>query len=237
MITKAISITIRYHLLWDSIAGLAAFGLILLSQQMVSRVITLGVPKTTAIWVVVPLGEVVSVAFLFTYLRSTGHSIQAFIGSRDLRWWEVTLVPIGLFALGQLSAQAGNLLFTKVVGLIPDMGKAGAAVVPQTPLQYTFAILGIIFGGALCEEFIFRSYLIASLSKLIPRWSAAILTILLFGAIHIAGFGWFSLITLAFWAIPVTIYVIRSGKLIPAIIAHALNDLIVFLIFLPMIVR
>ncbi len=147
------------------------------------------------------------------------------------------MVPIGLFVLGQLSAQAGNLLFTRVVGLSPDIGKAGTAVIPRTAAQYAIAILGIIFGGALCEEFIFRSYLISAFSQIVPKWSAAGLAVLLFGAIHITGFGWFSLITLSFWAIPVTIYVMRSGKLIPAIIAHALNDLVVFLVLLPLMVR
>ncbi len=51
------------------------------------------------------------------------------------------------------------------------------------------------------------------------------------------GFAWFSLITQAFWAIPVTVYVIRSGKLAPAIVAHAVNDLVVLLILLPMLVK
>ncbi len=124
-----------------------------------------------------------------------------------------------------------------MVGLTPDIGRAGAAVVPQTALQFGLAIAGIIFGGAFCEEFIFRSFLISAFGELIPRWSAAILAIILFGAIHVTGFGWFSLITLAFWAIPVTAYVMRSGKVIPAIIAHAVNDIVVFLIFLPMIVK
>lgn len=237
MSTRALSVSGRRQLILDSIAGLVSFATILLSQQMVSQVVSLGIPKTTAIWTVVPLGEMVAVAWLFAYLSGNGQSISKYLGSRNLRWWEVTLVPIGLFLLGQLSAQIGNLLFTQVVGLTPDMGRAGAAVVPQTAFQYGLAIAGIIFGGAFCEEFIFRSYLISAFGELIPRWSAASLAIILFGAIHVAGFGWFSLITLAFWAIPVTVYVVRSCKLIPAIIAHALNDLIVFVILLPLMIK
>lgn len=129
------------------------------------------------------------------------------------------------------------MLYTRLVGLTPDVGRAGAAVIPQTTLQYALAIIGVIFGGALCEEFIFRSYLISAFGQIIPKWSAAALSLLLFGAIHITGFGWFSPVTLAICAIPVMIYVMRSGKLIPTIMAHTLDDLIIFPVFLPLMVR
>ena len=103
--------------IWDIGAGLLAFVVILLSQQLIGRVISFGLSVTTAIWLVIPLGEIIAVAFLFVYIHQTGRSIRSFLGDLNLRWWEVTLVPIGLFIIGQLFGQVGNLLFSKLGGV------------------------------------------------------------------------------------------------------------------------
>jgi membrane protease YdiL (CAAX protease family) len=223
--------------IWDIGAGLLAFMVILLSQQTIGKVISFGLPVTTAIWLVIPLGEIIAVAFLFVYIHQTGRSIRTFLGDLNLQWWEVTLVPIGLFIVGQLFGQVGNLLFSRLGGTVPDMGRAGGAIVPHMPLQFLLATLGAILGGGFCEEFIFRSYLLSAISKQIPKMLAAIITIIMFGAIHVMGFGWYSLVNLALWAIPITMYVIRSGKLIPAMMAHALNDVLIFVILLPLFAK
>ncbi len=231
------SVTAQHHPLWDIVAGLFAFGIILISQQMIGPVISLGVPQTTAIWLIIPLGEIIAVAILFLYIHRGNHSIRIFLGDLSLRWWELTLVPIGLFVVGQLSGQIGNLLFSRLGGTVPDMGRAGSAIIPHLPLQFFLAALGAILGGGFSEEFIFRSYLLSAFSKQMPKVLAAIITIIMFGAIHVVGFGWYSLVNLALWAIPITIYVIWSGKLIPAMMAHAINDLLIFVILLPLMAR
>ena len=78
MSTNALSVSSRSQLLFNSIAGLVSFAIILLGQQMVSRAISLGIQKTTAIWIVVPLGEILAVEWRFAYLYGTGQSISAY---------------------------------------------------------------------------------------------------------------------------------------------------------------
>ncbi len=236
-IETPISVTAQHHPFWDIVVGLFAFGIILLSQQIIGQVISLGIPTTTAIWLIIPLGEIIAVAILFLYIHRRGHSIRSFFGDLNLRWWEITFLPIGLFVVGQLFGQIGNLLFSRLGGTVPDMGRAGNAIIPYLPLQFILATLGAILGGGFSEEFIFRSYLLSAFSKLMPKALAAIITIIMFGAIHVMGFGWYSLVNLALWAIPITIYVIWSSKLIPAMMAHAINDLLIFVILLPLMAR
>ncbi len=231
------SLTSQDHPIRDIVIGLFAFGFILLTQQIIGPVISLGVPSTTAIWLIIPSGEIIAVVILLIYTQLNHHSIRSLFGKLNFRWWEITFLPIGLFVVGQLFGQIGNLLFSRLGGIIPDMGKAGNAIIPYLPLQFILATLGAIFGGGFSEEFIFRSYLLSAISKKIPIVPAAIITIIMFGAIHVMGFGWYSLINLALWAIPITIYVIWSGKLIPAMIAHAINDLLIFVVLLPMMTK
>ncbi len=83
MSTNALSVSSRPQPVFNAIAGLVSFSIILLGQQMVSRAISLGIQKTTAIWIVVPLGEILAVAWLFAYLYSTGQSIIAHFGENS----------------------------------------------------------------------------------------------------------------------------------------------------------
>ncbi len=80
------SSTDGFPVLRDAIAGLVAVALIIFCQQLVGPASSLGISKTTAIWVIVPLGEIVSLLFLATYLRSVDFSPWSFIGSFDFRW-------------------------------------------------------------------------------------------------------------------------------------------------------
>ncbi len=216
--------------------GLLAVGVILLFQQLIGRVLSLGVPLTIAVWLCILAGELLAVGVIFSCLKATRRPILPYLRNTKLKWWEFVLVPLGLFAVGQVAGQLGGFVFAFVAGPSSSSGQASAgSIIPKTPVEYALVAMAAIFGGGFSEEFIFRSYLISAFSKPLPKWLAAMFTLPLFGLIHVLGFGWVGLVELACWAIPITVYVVRTDKLLPAMVAHALNDLLIFAVLLPLL--
>jgi membrane protease YdiL (CAAX protease family) len=208
-----------------------------LFEQLIGFSRSMGLSITAAIFLTLLVGELLAVGIALLYLRWSARPLRAFLPVGRLRWWEVTLVPLGLLVSAQILAQGGVALLTALFHLAPAVGKATAAIIPHQPVEFILAVAASVLAAGFCEEFLFRAFLPAVLGEYLPQWLAAALSMPLFALIHLMGFGWMSLVSYTLWAIPYTLYVRRSQKLLPAMVAHALNDLLIFTVFLPLLVR
>ena len=89
---------------------------------------------------------------------------------------------------------------------------------PSNTLELILTVLGIIFMAAICEEVMFRGFILHVLLKRKGRWSAIVITAIGFALYHLDP-----------WAIPevaiIGIFlgwlVVRTDSIFPAIVAHA----------------
>ena len=115
------------------------------------------------------------------------------------------------------------------------IGKAGPsekviALAPGTPIELLLWFLVCITAG-ICEEFIFRGYLLRQFSSLggriSPRgkiWIGVVLSSLVFGASH--GYeGIAPMIVIFAYGILFCLLLLKSKSIIPGMIAHAWQDI------------
>ena len=111
-----------------------------------------------------------------------------------------TIFPMPDFVLRSLEYMYAELMF------------------PSSNLELVLTLLGIVFMAALCEEVMFRGFILQSFLKRKSAWSAIIITAIGFALYHLDP-----------WAIPEIIVigiflgwlVVRTGSIFPAMIAHA----------------
>jgi hypothetical protein len=104
---------------------------------------------------------------------------------------------------------------------LDDLGRSPAALAAAAILVTVIA--------PVAEEFLFRGYIFTALRGWLGVWGAALLTGLLFGAIHLdpdrqVGF----LVPLAFFGFVLCIIYYRTGSLLPCIALHSLNNALAF---------
>ncbi len=111
-----------------------------------------------------------------------------------------------------------------------------AKLIPRTgPEMLLFALLSLSAG--ICEEFVFRGYLVSRLSRLFGSMQAAALfSAVLFGFGH-AAYGWTGMIRAALVGWVLTLPLFLVGSLFPSVVAHAAIDLLAGLWFLPRLER
>lgn len=111
-----------------------------------------------------------------------------------------------------------------------------AKLIPRTGSDVLlFALLSLSAG--ICEEFIFRGYLVSRLSRLSGSMqAAAIVSALLFGLGH-ANYGWTGIVRAALLGWVLTVPLFLAGSLFPSVVAHAAIDLFAGLWFLPRLER
>jgi membrane protease YdiL (CAAX protease family) len=79
-----------------------------------------------------------------------------------------------------------------------------------------------------CEEFLFRGFIFASLRNWRGPWPAAVITGLLFGAVHGLSAPAVDLLPLAFLGVVLCLVYQATGSLYPCIALHLLNNTIAF---------
>jgi membrane protease YdiL (CAAX protease family) len=178
---------------------------------------------TDAQTVVQDLGFVIAAVYLAAHLGPVRPSQFGLVTSRPL-WKAVALVvgSLGLFYL------ASYVWFTALHSsgeernLVKDLGgNAG-----------TLGILGAIavtcVVAPICEELLFRGFIFRSLSNWRGIWPAAVITGLLFGAVHGLSAPAVDLLPLAFLGFVLCLVYHWSGSLYPCIALHVLNNAIAF---------
>jgi uncharacterized protein len=80
----------------------------------------------------------------------------------------------------------------------------------------------------IAEEFFFRGYFFSALRSWKGLWPAAVITGLVFGAIHIGSAPVPYLVPLAVFGFVLCLLYWRTGSLYPCIVLHALNNCLAF---------
>jgi membrane protease YdiL (CAAX protease family) len=94
-----------------------------------------------------------------------------------------------------------------------------------SPFEVLIIFFFSVITAPICEETLFRGYLITVLSGKIKLWLACIFSIVLFALYHFFPFGIGAFIHILFWApFPIILFVWRKS-IYPAVIMHVLNNL------------
>ena len=94
---------------------------------------------------------------------------------------------------------------------------------PHTRSELTWWV-AVSLSAGVCEEFVFRGYLIWAFQPLLGLWGAALFSVMVFALAHAYQGGKGILATGVVGAL-LTVIVLVSGSLFPAIIVHALVDI------------
>ena len=94
----------------------------------------------------------------------------------------------------------------------------------QRPVDYIHGRIGLLgmlallaLSPAICEEVLFRGFILSALRRRLPLWSGVIIVGLLFGAMHLNVYRLFAA-TLS--GVVLTYLVWRSGSIVTSMIAH-----------------
>lgn len=96
----------------------------------------------------------------------------------------------------------------------------------------TLAALGLSLQAGIGEELLFRGYLITRLERAGLKWWACILlSALIFGLVHVPGYGWAASLPKAIWlGIPTAAYFWFRRNLGPLMVAHTVLDFSLFML-------
>lgn len=96
----------------------------------------------------------------------------------------------------------------------------------------TLAALGLSLQAGIGEEMLFRGYLITRLERAGLKWWACILlSALIFGLVHVPGYGWAASLPKAIWlGIPTAAYFWFRRNLGPLMVAHTVLDFSLFML-------
>lgn len=135
---------------------------------------------------------------------------------------------------------AGSL-FTMIILLLaglydPESSKgaidtfSGFGNLETGPLTATALLLALQAG--IGEEILFRGYIITRLERLgFKAWACILLSAVIFGLVHVPGYGWAASLPKALWlGIPTAIYFWYRRNLGPLMVAHSVLDFAMFML-------
>jgi membrane protease YdiL (CAAX protease family) len=156
------------------------------------------------------------------------------LGARKARSWQFGFRPTPPRRAARLVELLvlGFLLFSAVWTLALDLNtkeklleQLGAG--EAAALLAVSALLTTVI-APICEETLFRGYIFAALSKWRGWLPAAVLTGVLFGAVHVGSAPVANLVPLAVMGFALCVLYRRTGSLYPCIAAHSLNNSLAF---------
>jgi membrane protease YdiL (CAAX protease family) len=144
-----------------------------------------------------------------------------------------TLAPVtaliwagALVALSVASLRLG--LFLERRGWWPAEGELVHLLIPRTRQEKSWSVLLLAPTAALCEEFLYRGFLLAQLTQWLRSgdwaWAASSLA---FGLAHVYQ-GWSGMVRAALLGALLAYPVIHLGSLYPSMLAHGLIDTLAF---------
>ena len=241
MIQRNNTTTARLTHIQSSLVGVGVVLVIIILQAIAkitqSILSSWGVPSQIAAWIALAGPEVIAMGLLLIGLRHNDWHFKSLIGTTQLHWWEYTLLPIGILIGATLSAYIVDFGLAAILSIlhihVPGPTTFAALLAPRSGYGYFIVAVGVAI-PAFVEEFIFRAYLPLAFSRFLPVWLAVALSMALFGLIHYVGLGVVNAVGLMFWALIPTVYVWRSRKLFPAMIAHYISDFLTFAVVIPL---
>lgn len=159
----------------------------------------------------------------------------AHIGGRVVRAWQFGLRPpgagwksaIGSIVLLTVLFLTLSAVWAAVFNPKPEelLNKLGAN--ETTSLLLLSAALTCVV-APICEEFLFRGYVFTALRSWRGTWPAAVITGLIFGAVHAGSAPALDLVPLAGLGFGLCLLYRYTGSLYPCIVAHSLNNSLAF---------
>ncbi|HEX3433225.1 MAG TPA: CPBP family intramembrane glutamic endopeptidase [Solirubrobacteraceae bacterium] len=149
------------------------------------------------------------------------------LGGRGAAAWQFGLRPTPLWRAVRwiVGVGAGFLAFSLLwkVAVNPPEEK----VLEQIGTGVLSAALTCVV-APIGEEFLFRGYIFTALRNWRGPWTAAVVTGLLFGLVHVGSAPLLDLVTLAVFGFALCLLYRRTGSLYPCIVVHSLNNSIAF---------
>jgi membrane protease YdiL (CAAX protease family) len=146
-------------------------------------------------------------------------------GLRATRFWPA----VGLMAAAFAAFYAFTLVWVAILGVSPDDTKLPDELGVK---DSTYALLAVAFLVAvvapMAEEFFFRGFFYGALRNWRGPWPAAVLTGLVFGAIHVGSAEAAFLLPLGFFGFSLCLLRERTGSLYPGIALHCMNNSLAF---------
>ena len=174
------------------------------------------------------LFEWILLAFVWWGLRMRRTSLRSLMGERHKGWGWLGR-DIGYAAIFWIIAYT-VLAVTRLLLQHMHIGKSGLpakvlALAPSTPLQFFLWFLVCVTAG-ICEEFIFRGYLLRQFSSLGGKvWLGVVISSLIFGASH--GYEGIAVMLVIFvYGVLFCLLVLKSKSLRPGMMAHGWHDFI-----------
>ena len=147
------------------------------------------------------------------------------LGFRDFRWSHLRLAGLMVLAYLAFAVVAAGVL-DALFGYTPEQEELSETLdLELTPVAVVALYLSACLMAPLTEETFFRGFVFAGIRARYGFWAGAIVSGLIFGAVH-AGTGPAAIPFLAVLGGAFAYLYERSGSLWPAVIAHALNNLL-----------
>lgn len=171
--------------------------------------------------------EWVLLAYVWWGLRIRRVRLSSLLGERFKSWGGFAryLIYAAVFWIIAVLFLSGAELLLKHL----HIGKTGPAakaiaLAPRNPLEVLLWLLVCITAG-ICEEFLFRGYLLRQFSSLGGKiWIGVLLSSLVFGVSH--GYeGIASMIVIGFYGVLFCLLLLKTKSTIPGMIAHAWHDI------------
>jgi uncharacterized protein len=164
----------------------------------------------------------VAAAVFFAQLGGRGVSAWQF-GLRPTRFWRaVRLVGLTLLAFLLFSVIWGAVFHSGKEKLLEQLGTGESAALLVLSAGLTCVVAPI------CEELLFRGYIFTALRNWKGTWPAAIITGVVFGAIHVGSAPAADLVPLAGLGFVLCLLYRYTNSLYPCIAAHSLNNSVAF---------
>jgi membrane protease YdiL (CAAX protease family) len=165
----------------------------------------------------------IGAAILFASIA--GRPLPAQFGLRRTRLWPA----IGWMAVAFFGFYVFTLIWVSILGVDTDDSKLPDELGVK---DSTFALLAVAFlvsvVAPIAEEFFFRGFFFTALRSWKGLWPAAILTGLVFGAIHLGSAEAAFLLPLGFFGFCLCLLYHRTGSLYPCIALHCVNNSLAF---------
>ena len=164
------------------------------------------------------------VAAAVIFARMSGPARPWQFGLRPTRALPAAVKVIAAFAiLFAFSQLWGSLVGIRSTEKLPD-----ALGVHRSHIALAAAALLVTVVAPIGEEFLFRGYVFPALRNWRGIWPAALITGLLFGALHVVSAPVEFLVPLAFFGTLLCFLYQRTGSLYPGIALHSINNSIAF---------
>jgi membrane protease YdiL (CAAX protease family) len=175
------------------------------------------------------IGSAIAVLILKGYLKQKNLNLFNLGLSKNF--------PPSSFLFSLAGVVVGVLIYSAIESVLESLNinmywrvQREAHLILRTPTDYLLTILFAVIVGPVCEEIIFRGYILATfVEKGYGKLSAIVWSGLIFSSVHIYH-GPGVLLFIFLWSFIPAILYLRYGNLYPGIIMHALNNAIAYML-------